>query len=598
MISKLFDMGADAKAILSAIHKSQAIIEFDPDGTILTANKNFCDVIGYDLSEIAGKHHSMFVEPHYAQSPGYKEFWAKLGRGEFQAHEFKRFGKGGREIWIEASYNPIVNAQGKVQKIVKIATDITAKKLESVVNASKLAAISRSRAVVEFAVDGTVITANDNFLQLLGYRLDEIVGRHHSMFVETAYAQSADYREFWAKLARGEFVSQDFKRIGKDGKEIWIQANYNPIFDPNGKVMRIVKFATDVTERVHAVTVIGEALEHLARGELFFKIETPIAPAIEKLRTDFNEARGNLKKAMWDIGGTAMGIQKSTAEIQASADELSKRTEQQAASLEETAAALDQITATVRTTAAGAKQACDVVGNTKLGAEHSGEVVRKAVAAMTNIEKSSGQIGQIIGVIDEIAFQTNLLALNAGVEAARAGDAGRGFAVVASEVRALAQRSAEAAKEIKSLILASRSQVEEGVDLVGQTGKALTRIVEQVSEINGIVINIAGSAQEQSTALAQVNSAINQMDQMTQKNAAMVEESTAATHGLAEQTAELFKLMAGFRVAPDNGMAKQSAPPQADKRPAAPSKPVAAMKAVGRGGAAPKPKADQDWEEF
>jgi methyl-accepting chemotaxis protein len=291
-----------------------------------------------------------------------------------------------------------------------------------------------------------------------------------------------------------------------------------------------------------------------------------------------------------------MAIQKTTTELQSSADELSKRTEQQAASLEETAAALDEITATVRTTAAGAKQACEVVGGTKVGAEHSGEVVRKAVAAMTNIEKSSGQIGQIIGVIDEIAFQTNLLALNAGVEAARAGDAGRGFAVVASEVRALAQRSAEAAKEIKSLILASRSQVEEGVDLVGQTGQALARIVEQVSEINGIVINIAGSAQEQSTALAQVNSAINQMDQMTQKNAAMVEESTAATHSLSEQTAELFKLMAGFRVAADNGMAKQSSS-SSNSRAAASSKPIPAMKVVGRGGAAKKPKAD-DWEEF
>jgi methyl-accepting chemotaxis protein len=223
--------------------------------------------------------------------------------------------------------------------------------------------------------------------------------------------------------------------------------------------------------------------------------------------------------------------------------------------------------------------------------------VRKAVEAMNNIEKSSGQIGQIIGVIDEIAFQTNLLALNAGVEAARAGDAGRGFAVVASEVRALAQRSAEAAKEIKTLINASRGQVEEGVDLVGQTGTALTRIVEQVSEINNIVTSIAGSAQEQSSALAEINSAINQMDRMTQQNAAMVEESTAATHGLGEQTAELFKLMAGFRVAAENGMAKQQTTANPARAPAASPKPVPAMKTVGRGGAALKPKED-GWEEF
>jgi len=599
MMSKLFDMGGETKAILSAIGKSQAMIEFEPDGKILTANKIFCDLMGYETNEIVGKHHSLFVDRAYAQSSDYKEFWAKLGRGEFQACEFKRFGKGGKEIWIEASYNPIVNAQGKVQKIVKIATDITAKKLDAVINASKLAAIARSRAIVEFTVDGTIITANDNFLQLMGYRLDEIVGRHHSMFVEASSAQSAEYREFWAKLARGEFVAQDFKRIGKGGKEIWLQANYNPIFDLNGKVMRVVKFASDITERVQAVNVIGEALEYLARGELYFKIEQPVAPALEKLRTDFNEARGNLKKAMWDLGGTAMAIQKSTTEIQASADELSKRTEQQAASLEETAAALDQITATVRTTAAGAKHACEVVGGAKVGAERSGEIVQHAVTAMHNIEKSSGQIGQIIGVIDEIAFQTNLLALNAGVEAARAGDAGRGFAVVASEVRALAQRSAEAAKEIKALILASRAQVSEGVDLVAQTGKALNQIVTQVNEINGIVENIAGSAQEQSTALAEINSAINNMDRMTQQNAAMVEESTAATHGLSEKTEELFRLMSGFRVAAENGMAKPTISQNASRPKAVSQKPVAAMKTVGRGGAALKPKADQqDWEEF
>jgi len=597
MIPKLFDIGTDAKAILSAIRKSQAIIEFDPEGKILSANKNFCDVVGYDLSEIVGKHHRMFVEPEYAQSSEYKEFWSKLGRGEFQAHEFKRIGKGGKEIWIEASYNPILNAHGKVQKVVKIAIDITAEKLEAVMNTSKLTAISRSSAVIEFTIDGTILTANDNFLQLLGYRLDEIAGRHHSMFVEPNDVQSPDYREFWAKLARGEFVSQDFKRLGKGGKEVFIQANYNPIFDLNGKVIRIVKFASDITERVQAINVIGDALEHLARGELYFKIEKPLESAFEKLRTDFNEARGNLKKAMWDIGGTAMAIQKSTAEIQASADDLSKRTEQQAASLEETAAALDQITATVRTTATGAKHACEVVGGAKTGAEQSGEVVRKAVEAMNNIEKSSGQIGQIIGVIDEIAFQTNLLALNAGVEAARAGDAGRGFAVVASEVRALAQRSAEAAKEIKALINTSRGQVEEGVDLVGQTGKALTQIVGQVTEINDIVNGIAGSAQEQSSALAEINTAINQMDRMTQQNAAMVEESTAATHSLAEQTAELFRLMAGFKVAADNGMAKAQTSASPSRAPAASSKPVAAMKTMGRGGAAQKPQED-GWEEF
>jgi methyl-accepting chemotaxis protein len=598
MISKLFDSAAEPKAVLTAISKSLAMSEFDLDGHILTANKNLCALLGYDPNEIAGKHHSLFVEADYARSAAYKDFWAKLCRGDHAAGEFKRIGKGGKEVWIQAAYSPVVNGKGQVTKIVEIASDVTAEKLKTIENSGKLDAISRVQAVIEFTPDGRVLTANENFLQTLGYRLDEIEGRHHSMFVEPAFAQSADYREFWAKLGRGEYVAQEFKRIGKGGKEVWIEASYNPVFDQNGKVTKVVKFATDVTGRVRDVNEIGTALEHLSKGDLFWKIENPVVPALEKLRVDFNHARSTLKQAMWDVGGTALAIQKSTGEIQSSADELSKRTEQQAANLEETAAALDEITATVRTTAAGAKHACEVVGGAKVGAERSGEVVRRAVNAMNSIEKSSGQISQIISVIDEIAFQTNLLALNAGVEAARAGDAGRGFAVVASEVRALAQRSAEAAKEIKALILASKGHVEEGVDLVGQTGNALTRIVGQVTEINSIIETIAVSAQEQSTALAQVNTAINQMDHMTQQNAAMVEESTAATHGLAEEIAQLFKLIAGFRVSADNGMAKTSSP-QAPARPASAPKTVPAMKVMGTGGAARKPKAAQeDWEEF
>jgi methyl-accepting chemotaxis protein len=602
MISKMFERYAEAKGVLEAIGKSLAMIEFDSAGQILTANKNFCRLFGYDLSDIAGKNHSMFVDPEDARGAPYKEFWAKLGRGEFDVSEYKRLGKGGKEVWIQASYNPILTSGGKVQKIVAIASDITAEKLEAVLNASKLKAIARSRASIELTPDGQIITANDNFLQLIGYRLDEIVGRHHSMFVEPSEAQSPEYRDSWAKLNKGEYIVGDHKCIAKGGREVWIQAIFNPLIDANGKVMRVVKFASDVTDRVQGTNIIGDALEHLANGDLFFKIEDPLAPAIEKLRVSFNQSAKTLKKAMWDVGGTALAIQKSTGEIQNSADELSKRTEQQAANLEETAAALDEITATVRTTAGAAKHACEVVGGAKISAEHSGDVVGRAVSAMNSIEKSSGQISQIISVIDEIAFQTNLLALNAGVEAARAGDAGRGFAVVASEVRALAQRSAEAAKEIKSLIMASRGQVEEGVDLVGQTGKALSQIVGQVTEINAIIETISVSAQEQSTALAQVNSAINQMDQMTQQNAAMVEESTAATHGLAGEITQLFKLIAGFRVSADNGMAKASASSAAPAapRPAAPApKTVPALKVTGSGGAARKPKSAQDdWDEF
>jgi methyl-accepting chemotaxis protein len=305
------------------------------------------------------------------------------------------------------------------------------------------------------------------------------------------------------------------------------------------------------------------------------------------------------------IQSTSQSIRSGTDEIRAASDDLARRTEQQAASLEETAAALDEITAAVRKTAQGAEAARNVVSTAKLDAEHSGAVVHDAIAAMSKIETSSQEITQIIGVIDEIAFQTNLLALNAGVEAARAGESGRGFAVVAQEVRALAQRSADAAKEIKTLISVSTEQVGSGVDLVGQTGAALDRIVSQVVQLDSSVREIAASAQEQATGLQQINSAINHMDQTTQQNAAMVEESTAASHALSQETEELARLVARFEIGAEAASPRRMAGPAPATRAARPPQPM--LKAIstraGGGGALRKPSAAPasarpDWEEF
>ncbi|RYC28729.1 methyl-accepting chemotaxis protein, partial [Lichenibacterium minor] len=307
--------------------------------------------------------------------------------------------------------------------------------------------------------------------------------------------------------------------------------------EERGRTAAVLADAAAAQSRV--VDLVASGLARLSGGDLSHRIDEAVPAEYERLRADFNGAMARLQDTMRTVSASASAIRSGTGEISAASDDLSRRTEQQAASLEQTAAALDEITATVRRTAEGAKHARTVVGSARGGAELSGAVVRQAVDAMSGIERSSREIGQIIGVIDEIAFQTNLLALNAGVEAARAGDAGRGFAVVASEVRALAQRSAEAAKEIKGLISTSGTQVEQGVTLVGQTGEALSRIVAQVAEIDGIVGEIASSAQEQATGLDQVNTAVNQMDQVTQQNAAMVEESTAASHALSRETAEL-----------------------------------------------------------
>jgi methyl-accepting chemotaxis protein len=538
-----------AKRTLDALGRSFAVIEFRPDGTIITANETFCSVMKCRLEQIKGQHHRMFVGPAYAKTNEYQAFWRRLGSGQSDSGEYKRFRPDGQALWLRASYSPVIGANGKVAKVVKLALDITGEKLKAAADASLIAAVDRSQAKIEFELDGTIIDANDNFLKVVGYSRAEVVGGKHRMFVDEAYAASADYQLFWEKLRAGAFQAGDFRRIGKGGREVWLQASYNPMFDADGKVTRVVKFATDLSKHMHDIALVGSALSSLSDGDLRARVNDPLMPSLDKLRSDFNATAEALHKAMSTVATAAGAIHAGSDEIAAASDDLSRRTEQQAASLEETAAALDEVTVTVTKTASGAKHASEVMSQTRQKTERSGDVVLQAVEAMSNIEKSSDQIGQIIGVIDEIAFQTNLLALNAGVEAARAGDAGRGFAVVASEVRALAQRSADAAKEIKGLIAASTGHVKTGVSLIGETGSALKDIQCQVAEVDGLVSEISSSAQEQATGLAQVNTAVNQMDQVVQQNAAMVEQSTAAAHALKGEANALAELISTFSLA-------------------------------------------------
>ena len=588
--------GADAKATLVALDQSQAIIEFDLSGIILKANENFCRTVGYSLSEIVGKHHSMFCEPDYARSPAYKDFWTRLGNGKFDAGAYKRLGKGGREVWIQASYNP-VSSGGKPYKVVKFATDITAAKLKSAEDEGKINAISRTQAVIEFTPNGDILTANENFLACLGYQLSEIAGKHHAMFCEPSFRDSAEYRSFWKKLAAGEPVSAEFKRIGKAGKVVWIQASYNPIFDADGRVFKVVKFATDITERVRAVEDIGSGLTALSKGDLLTRLERPFIPTLEQIRTDFNSAVSTLSDVLRIVGENAEGIAGGSGEIRIASDSLSKRTEQQASAVEETAAALEEISRTVIDSAKRAEEAGRLVSHAKKSAEHSGAVVRNAVSAMDQIENSSNEISNIIGVIDDIAFQTNLLALNAGVEAARAGEAGKGFAVVAQEVRELAQRSAKAAKEIKTLISTSSDQVKRGVELVDETGKALEEIMSQVDEINGNVAAIVEASREQSTGIKEISNAVNSMDQNTQQNAAMVEETTAASHSLAKEAETLRNLLARFRFGQHSS--HKIMPARPDARPvASPARKLMATVARAASGGAAAAQATESWEEF
>ncbi len=540
--------GRNAQQDVDAFSRSQAIIWFAPDGTILDANANFCQCLGYDLKSVKGRHHSIFVDEATRFSAEYKAFWDRLGKGEFDRGEYKRIRRDGKEIWISASYNPVIR-NGKVVRVVKIASDITALKLQADDDANKLTALRRSQAVIEFSRDGMVLTANQVFLDALGYKLDEIVGKHHSLFCEAETAKSQQYREFWERLRAGELIRDNFTRMAKGGRKVWIAAAYNPVFNDKGEVYKVVKFATDISRQMSSIAEVGHAIRELADGDLTSHIAHPLDVSIEQTRLDFNAAVARLRDVMKTIIGTASSTTENARQLRDATNSIARQTEQQAAALEETAAALEEITTTVSETSMRAIQAGDLIGEARRAAHGSTQIVQNAMSAMAEIEQSSSKIGQIIGVIDSIAFQTNLLALNAGVEAARAGEAGKGFAVVAQEVRELAQRSAKSAKEIGSLIGASALQVSSGVALVREAGATVGTIDDQVSRLEQHLNAMAEATREQSTALKEINAAVNLLDQGTQKNAASVEEASAASDGVAREAAELLSLLMKFKTA-------------------------------------------------
>jgi methyl-accepting chemotaxis protein len=533
----------DALAQAAAISRSQAVIEFRMDGTIITANQNFLDAMGCRLDEIQGKHHQMFAPPELRGSEAYKAFWASLNRGEFQAAEYKLIGKGGREVWIQASYNPILDDAGRPAKIIKFATDITEKKIRAMEDAGKISAIGRAQAVIEFNLDGTIITANENFLTTVGYKLEEIQGKHHQMFVAPSERDGAAYREFWAVLNRGEFQSAEYKRFGKGGKEVWILASYNPILDDTGKPFKVVKFASDITaEKLKAANFAGQ-IEAIGKSQAVIEFDmgghvltananflgalgyslTEIQGKHHSLFVPSDQRDGEAYRAFWanlnrgefqsgeyervGKGGKQIWIQASYNPIRdlngkpckvvkyasdTTAQVIARlRSEKVRGMMETVAAGAEELNASVREISAAMSKSRE----TALTAVERVEVADQQAQRLSEAAESMSSIVQLIG---DITGQINLLALNATIESARAGEAGRGFAVVASEVKNLANQAKQATDKIEQ-------EIGNLNGISGDVVEALTSIKKAIQEVSEYVTSTAAAVEEQSTVTSEMS---------------------------------------------------------------------------------------------
>ena len=414
---------------LKALYSTQAVLELDPQGHILFANAQFLDLMGYELDELRGQHHRIFLDPADAQARDYRDFWARLARGQAFVGRCRRIDRQGREVWLQANYSPVLDSRGQVLRVVKYAMDISAEVLRDAEASSQLAAVGRAQAVIEFGLDGSILRCNRNFLQAMGYASeDELVGRHHSMFVAPQERSSAEYAAFWAHLSQGKHYRGQFRRIGRLGNDVWIEANYSPVLNQSGQPFKVVKYATDITQRYEATRLVQSAFEQLQQ--------------------------------------------------------------------------------LVRDSAAQAHDAHAQARDVTRIAQRGDVALDSAVDAMSSISSTSRRIGEMVGLIDGIAFQTNLLALNAAVEAARAGEQGRGFGVVAGEVRSLAQRCAEAAREVKSVIGASAASVQLGFERVNESGDMMKQMRAAAVNASDIMDTIIQASQAQDTRLGEVREAV------------------------------------------------------------------------------------------
>ncbi|MEO9965062.1 MAG: methyl-accepting chemotaxis protein [Reichenbachiella sp.] len=564
----------DANQIRSAVDTGWASIEFQPDGIILDTNENWEKTLGYEKTDMVGQHHRMFCDDEYASSAEYKKFWKDLAKGVVQSGEFQRLKNGGEEFWINASYTPIIDDKGKVSKVIKIATDITQMVSDRVQGEAIKAAVDAGWASIEFEPDGTILDVNENWINTLGYDKSEMVGQHHRIFCDKAYASSAEYKQFWKDLANGKVKSGEFQRFKNGGEELWINASYAPVKDAEGQVFKVVKIAADITDIKVPILRVKDIITNMAEGDLTHRFDLQSEGYVGEMGDALNVALDNMNNLLGDINESSTLIatsseqmltksdqmQGTTQEVASAIGQMAEGVQDQARQIDDSSKLIDEVRTSAEKMGEQSQTINDAAKKGQVNAKKGLDTVKKVVDSMSQIQDAanvtsesievlterSEEIARTLNVITDIAGQTNLLALNAAIEAARAGDAGRGFAVVAEEIRKLAEDSRTSAGDIEKVIKAVEkdiSQAGKAIDEMGNSVKAgngASKEAETVFiEIDESIIETLGLSEEVLKATEVQKMSMDETVKNIEKIVTVSEETSSGTEEIATSSKDL-----------------------------------------------------------